>query len=134
MLLVGTTWGWPGKQKGEYDKAIEYYEKALKSGIKTFGEDHPQVAIYRNNLGLAWQAKGEYDKAIEYYEKALSVLSVKLGNEHPDTKLIETNLSLAKRKARVEIEPLLISVVRLGFCAFKLLPQSCHSRILLAGI
>jgi tetratricopeptide (TPR) repeat protein len=55
----------------QYDKAIEYFEKALSSDLKTFGEDHPQVAIYRNNLGQAWYAKGEYDKAIEYFEKAL---------------------------------------------------------------
>ncbi len=40
-----------------YDKAIEYYEKALKSDLKTVGEDHPNVATYRNNLGLAWYAK-----------------------------------------------------------------------------
>ena len=44
--------------KGEYGKAIEYYEKALKSDLKTFGEDHPNVATSWNNLGVAWQAKG----------------------------------------------------------------------------
>jgi tetratricopeptide (TPR) repeat protein len=37
--------------KGEYDKAIEYYEKALKVYILTFGEDHPWVATGWNNLG-----------------------------------------------------------------------------------
>ncbi|MCP4370660.1 MAG: TIR domain-containing protein, partial [Deltaproteobacteria bacterium] len=58
---LGLAW----KAKGEYDKAIEYYEKALKSDLKTFGEEHPNVAIYWNNLGMAWYAKGEYDKAID---------------------------------------------------------------------
>jgi Tfp pilus assembly protein PilF len=57
---LGATW----KEKGEYDKAIAYYEKALKIDLKVFGNDHPNLATRYNNLGSAWQAKGEYDKAI----------------------------------------------------------------------
>ncbi len=68
----------------QYDKAIEYYEKALKSDLKTFGEEHPDVAIDWNNLGAAWHAKGEYDKAIEYYEKALESDLNTFGKEHPN--------------------------------------------------
>ena len=41
---------------GEYDKAIEYYELALASDLKTYDEDHPNVAIRRNNLGAAWDS------------------------------------------------------------------------------
>ena len=62
------------KNLAHYDKAIEYYEKALASNLKTFGVNHPSVATHWNNLGSAWDAKGEFDKAIEYYEKALQVL------------------------------------------------------------
>ena len=58
---------------GQYDKAIEYFDKALELNLKTFGDDHSEVATCWNNLGLAWNAKGEYDKAIEYYEKALEL-------------------------------------------------------------
>ena len=59
---------------GEHDQAIEYYEKALESDLKSFEPEHPTVAIDWNNLGFAWREKGEYDKAIEYYEKALHVV------------------------------------------------------------
>ena len=52
--------------KCEYDKAIEYFEKALKSDIKAFGEDHSNVATLLNNLGVTWDSKGDYDKAIKY--------------------------------------------------------------------
>ncbi len=48
---------------GQYDTAIKYYEKALASDLKTFGEEHPNVAIRWNNLGLAWGNKVDYDKA-----------------------------------------------------------------------
>ena len=76
---LGTAWN----AKGKYDKAIEYYEKALEFDLKAFGEDHPDVATYRNNLGSAWKAKGEYDKAIEYYEKALKSGIKTFGENHP---------------------------------------------------
>ncbi len=39
---------------GEFDNSIDYFEKALASDLNTFGEDHPRVATYRNNLGSAW--------------------------------------------------------------------------------
>ena len=76
---LGTAWN----AKGKYDKAIEYYEKALEFDLKAFGEDHPDVATYRNNLGSAWKAKGEYDKAIEYYKKALKSDIKTFGEDHP---------------------------------------------------
>lgn len=68
----------------KYDSAIEYLEKALQSDLKTFREDHPNVAIRWNNLGLAWNNKGEYDRAIEYYEKALQSDLKTFGEDHPN--------------------------------------------------
>ena len=79
----------------QYDKAIEYYEKALKSDLKTLGEDHPNVAIRWNNLGAAWNAKGEYDKAIEYYEKVLKVFILTFGEDHPWVATGWNNLGMA---------------------------------------
>ena len=94
MNNLGVAWS----AKGEYDKAIEYLEKALKSDLKTFGENHPNVATYGNNLGTALHANGEYDKAIEYLEKALLVIQMRFGNDHPYTKTLKANISLAKEE------------------------------------
>ncbi len=79
----------------QYDKAIEYYEKALKSDSRTFGEDHPNVATYWNNLGGAWKAKGEYDKAIEYYEKALKSDIKTFGEDHSKVATYRNNMGEA---------------------------------------
>ncbi len=89
---LGMAW----QSKGEYDKAIEYYEQALASDLKTLGEDHPSVAIRRNNLGSAWDAKGEYDKAIEYYELALASGLKTFREDHPDVAKFRNNLAAAK--------------------------------------
>lgn len=75
--------GYIADDLGEYDKAIGYFEKALASDLKTYGEDHPDVAIDWNNLGGAWESIGEYDKAISYYEKALTFFMQTFGEVHP---------------------------------------------------
>ena len=69
--------------KGEYDKAIGYYEKDLAIQLKKLGVEHPRVGTSYNNIGLAYRSKGEYDKALKYYEKALAIRLKKLGAEHP---------------------------------------------------
>ncbi len=90
---LGAAW----KAKGHYDKAIEYYEKALESDLNIYGEDHPNVATYRNNLGATWKAKGDYDKAIEYYEMALKSDLSNFGESHPKVATRWNNLGEAWR-------------------------------------
>ncbi len=61
---------------GEFDEALEYYEKALK-----FNEDFEikeGIATQLGNIGVVFNIRGELDKASEYYEKALK-LNVELG-------------------------------------------------------
>jgi len=58
---------------GEYNKAIVYYEKALKLKYKIYGDKHSSIATTYNNLGAAWTAKGNYGKAIAFYEKGLDI-------------------------------------------------------------
>ncbi len=73
---LGGAWG----QKGEYDHAIAFYEKALAIDSAALGGTHPSVALEYNNLGGAWHAKGEYDRAIALFEIALAIYSVAFGN------------------------------------------------------
>ncbi|NKB61359.1 MAG: tetratricopeptide repeat protein [Gammaproteobacteria bacterium] len=68
-----------------------------REDLKTFGEEHPNVAIRRNNLGSAWYSKGEYDRAIEYYERALETFSQVLGSDHPSTKTVLNNLQAVRQ-------------------------------------
>jgi len=77
---------------GHYDKAIEYFGKALGSDLRIFGPDHPEVAIDWNYLGLAWDFKGEYDKAIEYFGKALASDLKTFGPDHPQVAIYWNNL------------------------------------------
>ena len=75
-----------------HKKAIDYYERALASNLKTYGEDHPEVATNRNNLGGTWHDLGEYQKAVDYYELALASDLKTYGEDHPDVALDRNNL------------------------------------------
>jgi signal transduction histidine kinase len=61
----------------EYDKALEFYEKALyyldKSGSD---KSNPIRANTINNMGLSFQEKGQYEKAMESFEKVFKVDSL----------------------------------------------------------
>jgi tetratricopeptide (TPR) repeat protein len=81
--------------KGEYDRAIGYFQKALKTDLKKLGQEHPKVAALYNNIGAAYDSKGEYDRTIGYYQKALTIDLKKLGSEHPDTAGVYNNIGLA---------------------------------------
>ena len=88
---MGLAW----QKKGEYDKAIDYYGKALESDLKSFGDDHPNVARTWNNLGGAWKDKGEYEKSLKYFEKALAVVE-KAGLPHR-VQLVKGNIDELKK-------------------------------------
>ena len=86
------------RRKGDHDKAIEYYEKALEIDLEKLGPEHTEVAIRYNNLGVAYQSKGDCDRAIEYYEMALRIALERLGKNDPHTRMFQENLdSLSQR-------------------------------------
>ena len=56
---------------GEYDKAIEYLEKATALTMQ-IGYKDGEASSY-GILGTIFQSLGEYDKAKKYLEKALAI-------------------------------------------------------------
>ena len=50
--------------QGQYDKALEMYNKSLKISLAALGEDHPDVAT-TYNMGEVYRSQGQYDKALE---------------------------------------------------------------------
>ncbi len=67
----------------EYSKALDFYQQCLCIELKTYGEEHPNVAGSYSNIGLVWDNKGEYDKALEFYRKCLDIQLKTHGGEHP---------------------------------------------------
>lgn len=70
---------------GEYDKALEYYNKALEISKEVLGENHRDTAASYNNIGVVYGKLGDSDKALEYFIKALEIRKEVLGENHSDT-------------------------------------------------
>ena len=81
--------------QGDYEKALEYYGKALAIHERVLGSEHPDTASTYNNLAIVYHAQGDYEKALEYYGKALAIRERVLGSEHPDTVSTYNNLAVA---------------------------------------
>jgi tetratricopeptide (TPR) repeat protein len=67
------------KAKGEWERAIEYYERSLAIQEKV-GDEHDTAATL-HNLGMVYQDKGKLDTAIEYQERSLAIAE-KIGDEY----------------------------------------------------
>ncbi|MDP7561017.1 MAG: tetratricopeptide repeat protein, partial [Planctomycetota bacterium] len=59
-------------------------ERSLAIREKSFGPEHPDVALSLNNLAGLLRAQGSYSEARPLHERALAILEKALGPEHPD--------------------------------------------------
>ncbi len=114
---------------GEYEKAIEYLEKAnnvfgkkLSSSLpppdkNTNTETYFDHAFVLNNLGMCKRSSGDYDGSLKNYEQAYAIYAKYLGETHPNTKIVLENLEKTKqmsgsektRKKSVKPQPKLIN-------------------------
>ena len=67
------------EKQGDYEKAMEFYQKAIKISEQVLGEQHPNTVSTYNNLGGVYQAQGDYEKAMEFYQKAMEIKEQVLG-------------------------------------------------------
>jgi tetratricopeptide (TPR) repeat protein len=86
--------GYIKDHQGDYEKAIEYHEKALEIEQKTLPENHPSLATSYNNIGSVYDNMGEYSKALSYYEKALEIRQKTLPENHHDLATSYNNIGL----------------------------------------
>ena len=55
---------------GDYEKAAEYYKRALKGYESALGKDHPDTLEMVDKLGVLYYGIYDYEKALEYFGKA----------------------------------------------------------------
>jgi tetratricopeptide (TPR) repeat protein/transcriptional regulator with XRE-family HTH domain len=82
---------------GDYATAKEIRERSLRAALRSFGEDHREVAAARGELAIAWWFLGQEPRARELLEQALDQLLRHLGEDHPDIANHRSNLALVLR-------------------------------------
>ena len=75
-----------------YDKAIDYYQKALDIRLPIFGKDNIQVGMMYNGIGYCYYGKGQFRTAVDYFFKTLAIRIKTFGNEHQDVAMSLTNI------------------------------------------
>jgi len=82
---------------GLQDKAVAYYQQALKIREELLGPEHAATANILVNLGGACNDKGAYVQAIDYLRTALPVQMERFGKEHLNVGKLLYNLGVAYR-------------------------------------
>lgn len=75
------------------DEGIRYLEEAMPVLQQSFDENHPNMAIYYNNLGILFEMKMDFDNAISNYHKSADIFNNCLGRKHGYTKAPRNNLA-----------------------------------------
>ena len=68
---IGEVWN----KKGEYDKALKYYEKSLTIELKSLNRDNPYLATSYSNVGNCNYELKRYLSAIDFFLRGFSVLN-----------------------------------------------------------
>ena len=79
LTNLGTAYG----KLGENAKARDVLERALAINERTYGRDHPNVAITLMNLGVAYGQLGDAAKKRKYVTRAVTILEGAYGPDHP---------------------------------------------------
>ena len=79
---------------GRPEKALEFYNKALKMREELSGSDyHYDMPVYKNQIGTVHEDKGEYDEAVKCYKDALELLEELKCLGYEDEALFRRNLA-----------------------------------------
>ena len=79
---------------GRPEKALEFYNKALKMREELSGSDyHYDMPVYKNQIGTVHEDKGEYDEAVKCYTDALELLEELKCLGYEDEALFRRNLA-----------------------------------------
>jgi tetratricopeptide (TPR) repeat protein len=70
------------RQRKQYARALELFDRAEKINEKTLGPQHPEAAGLLLNIGNVYKDQQQYEKAEEYFKRALNVLEVSAGPYH----------------------------------------------------
>ena len=52
---------------GQYERALEYYQKYLDITIKISGQESPDVAKSYSSIGVVYRSLGQHEQAIKYF-------------------------------------------------------------------
>ncbi|KXZ41368.1 hypothetical protein GPECTOR_518g498 [Gonium pectorale] len=80
-------------QRGDCDRALPLYERALAIYENLYGKDHPEVAHTLTDIAVLHLEQGREDIGRPLLERALTIQEKALGPDHPDVLAIKDVLN-----------------------------------------
>ena len=80
---------------GNYDKSLDFHQKALTVQKQVLPPDHFDLAASYLGIGAAWGALGNYHKELAFFQKVVSIGEKALPPDHPELATSYNNLGLA---------------------------------------
>jgi tetratricopeptide (TPR) repeat protein len=81
------------RRKNDPADAEPLFRRSLAINEKSFGPDHPKVAIALNNLAVLYFRQGKYSEVEPLFKRALAINEKKLGPDHPEVATDLSNLA-----------------------------------------
>ncbi len=88
------------ESRGEYERALEFQQRALQLKIRGYGDAHPKTAESLNDIGVLLTRLDRYDEARELLERALELQLSTLGEQHPRVAVTLNNLGALHIRTR----------------------------------
>lgn len=80
-------------EKGEFERAVDYFEQAIEISERVTGPDHPNTAITLYNLASLYLQIGRKEEGRALLERTYSIFERSLGPDHPDLVMAITGLA-----------------------------------------
>jgi serine/threonine-protein kinase len=109
---------------GDLAGAEATYKEALAIGIAFFGEDYPEVASTRENLGNVYFRSGRYEETVKILQVVSATRRKMLGNDSEAAARTEANMATVLKKAGKLEESNQAYRTALSVLAAKLGPES----------
>ena len=90
--------------QGNYPQATIIFRRALDVAERTFGPDHPNVALSLNNLAALYITQSQYAQAEPLYKRSLAIWEKARGPANPNLATALENYSLLLRKTGRDAE------------------------------
>ena len=83
-------------RKNQHDDAIKIYDQVIKGRLPLQGNQHRDIGVAWNNLGVAFYSQGENERANDAYQQAIKILLPAVGADHPDILIVKTNIAFVE--------------------------------------